>query len=446
MEFYGSQSEIIDEATLKKQTINYIDLNFSELKKTIELLIAKKPHENDYWFQHKHPEEYEKENYEVSSELFRTSWKECWDGLREEYPITEPGKEVYTLPRASKKVRDIINNVIEYGSKNGVQILVEVDHFGDKQLGFCPEIGYEQWPFSIFVLHAILKVLEKKLNKEICYTYPRGFDDGGTGHHVWASDHGPISTKIRVFFKDYSDPKVIYDMILEELKNLNLEAFNKNVQVNEPEYGKARPRAKKKIKEMPLEEKVKLAQSALSDILEYLNPDVLAFMKKKNLIEEFKQEYIDTYTKRTFSSISFRGSIMIGDADGERDDDYTITFDEWDYLKEWWDEYVKVYPVEKFKDDNIYLVGYEEAGMGAWSIEGIDQIFESKEVRAFSFDNGWSSVQVSINADMNAKFENEYEGIKDEPDNNFDGLFDKLLCYATYWKETGKMLQLPECF
>ena len=37
MEFYGSQSEIIDEATLKKQTINYIDLNFSELKKTIEL-------------------------------------------------------------------------------------------------------------------------------------------------------------------------------------------------------------------------------------------------------------------------------------------------------------------------------------------------------------------------------------------------------------------------
>jgi hypothetical protein len=315
---------------------------------------------------------------------------------------------------------------------------------------FFAEEHWCQKSFTSFILYEILRVIEKKLGKEICFTYPRGNDwrcgcdrSVSEKYDQWSNYHKlGINTKIRVFFKDLSDPKIIYDMFLEELKTLEIVnlLFDKNIEIKEPAFGKTKPRAPKKNVEPSQEEKLEIAQSALSDILENTSEDIISFLKKKNLLEEFKKSFIDEYSKQSFAAISVWADIMIGDADGTRYDGFEISFDEFNYIKEWWDAYVKVYPVKEFKNDDIYRVGYEEVGEGAWNIDAINQLLEDKTVRVFTFDNGYSTVKINASKNTSIKFENEYENITDAPDPNeyYDTLSDKLLAYASYWHTMGK--------
>lgn len=95
---------------------------------------------------------------------------------------------------------------------------------------------------------------------------------------------------------------------------------------------------------------------------------------------------------------------MTGDTDSSRYDDFDITFDEFDYIKEWWNEYIKVYSVEKYSDNDIYRVGYEEVGEGAWNIDAINQLFKDKTVKVFTFDHGSSTVKMNVSKDtLNSK-------------------------------------------
>ena len=255
-------------------------------------------------------------------------------------------------------------------------------------------------------------------------------------------DKNGINVKVRVFFSDFSDPKIIYDMFLEELETLKLikAKFDQNIEVNEPDTGKTKPRAPKKKIEPSQKEKLKIAQSALSDILKNTSENIISFLEKKSLLEEFKTSFIDEYSKQSFVVISVSAKIMTGDANSSRYDDFDITFDEFDYIKEWWNEYIKVYPVEEYSDNDIYRVGYEEVGIGAWNIDAINQLLKDKTVKVFTFDHGYSTVKMNVSKDISVKFENKYESITDKPDPNayYNALPDMLLAYATYWHTMGE--------
>ena len=142
---------------------------------------------------------------------------------------------------------------------------------------------------------------------------------------------------------------------------------------------------------------------------------------------------------------------MTGDTNSSRYDDFDITFDEFDYIKEWWNEYIKVYPVEEYSDNDIYRVGYEEVGIGAWNIDAINQLLKDKTVKVFTFDHGYSTVKMNVSKDISVKFENKYESITDKPDPNayYNALPDMLLAYATYWHTMGEkseyLVRLPIC-
>lgn len=458
MKFYSVQSDIVDYATLKKQIIPYLDFSFHEKCPTIEVNIIEKPHKNDFWWQRNHQKEYKKEKYEVSG--IRLQWYTAWDYIeKNEICPNSDGKIEYTLPGLPGHMQAALNEIKDYLKNNGLSIKTEYKSYNGIKETFFAEEHYCQKPFTSFVLYEILRVIEKKLGKEICFTYPRGHDnDCGCEKYIYSnydSYHGKngISIKVRVFFSDFSNPKIIYDMFLKELETLKLTKakFDQNIEINEPDIGKTKPRAPKKKVEPSQEEKLKIAQSALSDILENTSEDIISFLKKKNLLEEFKKSFIDEYSKQSFAVISVSAEIMTGDTDSSRYDDFDMTFDEFDYIKEWWNEYIKVYSVEEYSDNDIYRVGYEEVGEGAWNIDAINQLFKDKTVKVFTFDHGSSTVKMNVSKDTSVKFKNKYENIADKPNPNayYDTLPDMLLAYAAYWHTMGKkseyLVKLPIC-
>lgn len=459
MKFYFMQSDIVDYATLKKQTIPYLDFSFHENCPTIEVNTIEKPHANDYWWQRSNQKEYKEERYEVSGT--KLQWYVAWDYVEKHEICPKSDQKVeYTLPGLPGHIRAALDEIEGYLKNNDLAVKTEYKDYDGMRETFFEEEHYCQKPFTSFVLYEILRVIEKKLGKEVCFTYPRGHDNNcGCEKYVYSNydsyhDKNGINVKVRVFFSDFSDPKIIYDMFLEELETLKLTKakFDQNIEINEPDTGKTKPRAPKKKIEPSQEEKLKIAQSALSDILENTSEDVISFLKKKNLLEEFKKSFIDEYSKQSFAVISVSANIMIGDADGDRYDGFNMTFDEFDYIKEWWDEYIKVHPVEKSSDNDIYRVGYEEVGEGAWNIDAINQLLEDKTVKVFAFDHGYSTVKMNVSKDTSAKFENPYENIADKPDPNayYDTLSDMLLAYAAYWHTMGKkseyLVELPTCW
>lgn len=447
MDFYRTSSDIVDYATLKKQPVSYLDFSFHEKYPTIEINTVKKPHEDDYWWQRDNQDEYKKEKYVVSGS--KPQWYEAWDYIEKHQICSDYGRKVeYTLPGLPNHMQAILDEIKDYLKNNDLPVKTKYKDYDGMRETYFAEEHWCQKPFTSFVLYEILRVIEKKLGKEISFTYPRGNDNEcGCEKYVYSNydprhDKDGINVKVRVFFSDFSDPKIIYDMFLEELETLKLTKakFDQNIEINEPDIGKTKPRAPKKKVEPSQEEKLKIAKSALSDILENTSEDLISFLKKKNLLEEFKKSFIDEYSKQSFAVISVSADIMIGDADGTRYDGFEISFDEFNYIKEWWDAYVKVYPVKEFKNDDVYRVGYEEVGEGAWNIDAINQLLEDKTVRVFTFDNGYSTVKINASKNTSIKFENEYENITDAPDPNeyYDTLSDKLLAYASYWHTMGK--------
>ena len=456
MNFYNCASDIVDYATLRKKPVVFLDFSFHEKCPTIEVNTVKKPHEDDYWWQRDHEEEYKDEKYVISGT--KPQWYEAWDYIEKHQICSDYGRKVeYTLPGLPDYMQAILDEIKDYLKNNDLPVKTKYKDYDGMRETYFAEEHWCQKPFTSFILYEVLRVIEKKLGKEICFTYPRGYDNEcGCEKYVYSNydsyhDKDGINVKVRVFFSDFSDPKIIYDMFLEELETLKLTKakFDQNIEINEPDTGKTKPRAPKKKIEPSQEEKLKIAQSALSDVLENTSEDVISFLKKKNLLEEFKKSFIDEYSKQSFAVISVSANIMIGDADGDRYDGFTMTFDEFDYIKEWWDEYIKVYPVEESSDNNIYRVGYEEVGEGAWNIDAINQLLEDKTVKVFAFDNGYSTVKMDVSKDTSAKFENQYENITDEPDPNayYETLSDMLLAYAAYWHTMGKkdeaLIELP---
>ena len=461
MNFYKFANEVVDYATLKKKPVVFLDFSFHEKQITIKTNNIKKPHENDYWYQRNNEEDYKNEKYVVSG--IKNTWFDSWDYI-ETRSFYGPDKKTieYTLPGLSDDTQQILDEIKEYLKKNDLPVKTKYKaaYNGEMTETYFAEEHYCQKPFTSFVLYEILRVIEKKLGKEICFTYPRGFNEnGGCENQVWSGDtlyhhNYGIEIKVRVFFSDFSDPKIIYDMFLEELKTLEVTkaAFDKNVEIKEFTTGKIKPWASKKSIEPSDEEKLKIAESVLNDILKNTSDEVISFLKEKDLLEEFKKSFINKYSKQSFAAISVSADIMFGDADGTHQDGFIITFDEFDYIKEWWDEYIKVHPIEESKDDNIFSVGSDESGLGAWTIEAINKLFEDKTVKVFDFDNGNSIVKMNIVKNNIPKFENEYENITDEPDldNFYYSLDEMLLAYASYWRTMGKkpeyLIKLPTCF
>ena len=458
MKFYSVQSDIVDYATLKKQTILYLDFSFHEKRPIIETNVIEKPHKNDYWWQGNYQKEYKEEKYEVSGTELQ--WYISWDyAEKNEICPNYDGKVEYTLPGLPGHMQVALDEIKDYLKNNDLAVKTKYKDYNGMNETFFAEERYCQKPFTSFVLYEILRVIEKKLGKEICFTYPRGYDNNcGCEKYVYSNydsyhDKNGINVKIRVFFSDFSNPKIIYDMFLEELETLKLTKakFDQNIEINEPGTGKTKPRAPKKKIEPSQKEKLKIAQSALSDILENTSENIISFLEKKNLLEEFKTSFIDEYSKQSFVVISVSAKIMTSDANSSRYDDFDITFDEFDYIKEWWNEYIKVYPVEEYSDNDIYRVGYEEVGIGAWNIDAINQLLKDKTVKVFTFNHGYSIVKMNVSKDISVKFENKYESITDKPDPNayYNTLPDMLLAYATYWHAMGEkseyLARLPIC-
>lgn len=444
MKEYIDQSELVDLATLKKKKLPYVDIHTFEHGRSIIKNFMVRKYDRD-WDTGK-----EREWYELvySKPVWRISWYKVLAKLENGYP--EPEYECINELKELEK----------YLKTQGI-----TDFKGHTE--YDNLIGYDRTrTFSTFITFQLLRVLEKKLGKEICYLYPRGYNyclyPGYNEKYHWyddkdADDLKEMDSKIRIFFEDFTDPKEIFDDFIEIVDDFveNTEfgsLWNKNVTYDD-ECKSVKPRAPKKNVEPSAEEKLSIAQSRLDEIL-YSTPDeLLDFIKNKGLLDEFKSSFLEQYSKQSFTTISIDADVMFGDADGTHHQYFTMSFDEWDYLKEWWTAYRQKYPAKKdtFEMDHpIFGVGYQEAGEGAWKICAVDKLLEDKTVKVFDFDNGYSTVRMNVSKDENAKFENPYEGITDEPDSSayYEELDDMLLAYASYWhamdKKDEALIKLPK--
>jgi hypothetical protein len=84
-------------------------------------------------------------------------------------------------------------------------------------------------------------------------------------------------------------------------------------------------------------------------------------------------------------------------------------------------------------------------GIGDWSLEAIEKLMESKNARMFSFDNGYSTVRITLSTD-NIPFENDYEleEFDDPNDVDYEDVIERLLIFASHWKRTGKLTKMKE--
>lgn len=458
MEEIKTATEIVDLATLKEKPVKWLDICTEEFEATFNKYVHKRE-----WVS-------QRGGYEIYSLNGEgPDWIVDWDCISKDCTYTKDinewrgGKKVYeekkeySLPYYPQSAKELYKRILEYLKKKGVEETA-YDTIG----------GYGNYPlkphtpnssFSTFVIFQLLRSIEKEAGKEICYHWPKGFDHYGQYGaskddvpyaHLKSLD-GHLRCRIRVFPKDLSDLEWLQDWIEQSIHEFadEFSSWDRNVKRVWFEEGKTRPRAKKKNIEPSAEEKRKIAESALESILEETPDEVIDFLKKKKLFKEFKETYLENASKKSFTYLSYDADVMFGDADGTHHDYFGMTFEEFDYLKEWWEAYRKEYPGEE--ERNIYRVGYEEAGEGAYNIEAIDEILKDKTARVFEFDNGWSRVRVNPSIDTGAKFENQFENIDDEPDGDYgDGLPDFLLQYAAYWYTKGKtknaLLELPKCW
>lgn len=444
MKEYKDQSELVDLATLKKKKLPYVDIHTFEHDRSIVKNFMVWKCDRD-WETGKEREWYE---LAYSMPVWRISWYKV---------LAKPEKD---YPEPEYKCINELKDFEKYLKTQGVTDFK--DH-----TDYHSSVGYDRTKtFSTFITFQLLRVLEKKLGKEICYIYPRGYNyciyPGYNEKYHWYDDKDAdelkeMDSKIRIFFEDFTDPKDIFDDFIGIVDNFveNTEfgtLWNKNV-TYDGEYKSVKPRAPKKNVEPSDEEKLSIAQSRLSEIL-YSTPDeLLDFIKNKGLLDEFKNSFIEQYSKQSFTTISIDADVMFGDADGTHHQYFTMSFDEWDYLKEWWTAYRQKYPAEEdtFEMDHpIFGVGYQEAGEGAWKICAVDKLLEDKTVKVFDFDNGYSTVRMNVSKDENAKFENPYESITDKPVSSahYEELDDMLLAYASYWyamdKNDEALIELPE--
>ena len=180
MNFYKFANEVVDYATLKKKLVVFLDFSFHEKQITIKTNNIKKPHENDYWYQRNNEEDYKNEKYVVSG--IKNTWFDSWDYI-ETRSFYGPDKKTieYTLPGLSDDTQQILDEIKEYLKKNDLPVKTKYKaaYNGEMTETYFAEEHYCQKPFTSFVLYEILRVIEKKLGKEICFTYPRGFNENG---------------------------------------------------------------------------------------------------------------------------------------------------------------------------------------------------------------------------------------------------------------------------
>lgn len=444
MKKYNDQSELVDLASLKKKKLPYVDIHTFEHGRSIIKNFMVRKCEIDWGTGE------EREWYELaySNPVWRISWYKVLAKPEKGYP--EPEYECI----------DELKELEKYLKTQGITDFK--DHTDYHSL-----VGYDRTKtFSTFITFQLLRVLEKKLGKEICFIYPRGYNyyiyPGYNEKYRWYDDKDAdelkeIDSKIRIFFEDFTDPKDIFDdfigIVDDFVENTEFGTlWNKNV-TYDGEYKSVKPRAPKKNVEPSDEEKLSIAQSRLDEILCSTPDELLDFIKNKGLLDEFKNSFLEQYSKQSFTTISIDADVMFGDADGTHHQSFAMSFDEWDYLKEWWTAYRQKYPAKKdtFEMDHpIFGVGYQEAGEGAWKICAVDKLLEDKTVKVFDFDNGHSTVKMNVSKDEDAKFENRYEGITDKPVSSahYEELPDMLDAYAAYWyamdKKDEALIELPD--
>lgn len=445
MKEYEDQSELVDLATLKKKKLPYVDIHALEKAPSLYRNRMERRFERD-WHTGK-----EREWYEFIDKWL--VWRVDW------YNVLIPPYKDHPKTEYDETCINGLKNFEEFLKEHGLTDFKNHDKYDNA-------IGYRDMSLSSFVVFQLFRLIEKNIGKEICYIYPRGFNDclhpgWNTKLRWWdwreRSWFDEADSNIRFFFEDFSDLKELVEKFNELLKEfIEKTAFGKCWQENitfTDEYKSAKPRAPKKNVEPSDEEKLSIAQSRLNEILCSTSDELLDYLKNKKLLDDFKKSFIDKYTKQSFTTISIDADVMFGDADGTHHKFFTMSFDEWDYLKEWWTAYRQKYPAEEdaFEMDHpIFSVGYQESGEGAWKICVVDKLLEDKTVKVFDFDNGYSTVRMNVSKDENAKFENRYEGITDRPDSEayYEELPDMLDAYAAYWyamdKKDEALIELPE--
>ena len=334
--------------------------------------------------------------------------------------------------------RDVYNNVSKFFKDN-----YKID---------IKKCSYDSEYYPVWISQLILNCVEKKLNKEINFTYPRDCEyEGEAKSKRWSlmdndlSDF-PYEYGILVYFPDLTDPAIIQDEFVKIFDEMTAAGLTKNISKVNYNSKVTRPRREQKPKDEDPKAKKEMAKSMLSSILGSTPREVTDYLKDKGLFEDFQKSFMDKTMSTSIGSMNIEAEVMMGDADGTETEDFWIPLAEWDYIKAWFNEYIKAFPMS---DDKKYYFSvyqiYRDWGIGDWSFEAIEKLMESKNARMFSFDNGYSTVRITLSTD-NIPFENDYEleEFDDPNDVDYDDVIDRLLIFASHWKRTGKLTKMKE--
>ena len=447
MKYSTNSSELIDTASKAGKKFNYVQIHYKEDEKLLEERVSE--HIYGYFGHPSRDEIVVKPCHIFHWDYWRTKKPDFkWDQDRIE---NKDGKnKIVSITDKDIKMFDNLMSVTKQYGIEDFHYEIEDYSYGDADM----EGRARFFPFfPALVTFAIAKCVEAKLKKPvICHrpkiTYFHGYTDG-----YWdINSHDELSGQLNFFFEDLSDIQEFIDCYYEILDK----TVYKSMFETQFEIKKANPRKIPKAKELSDEQKRKAAEASLSQIIEETPEEVKAYLKKKKLFKDFKDSFINEAMSLKLNCIRINATIMLGDADGDTDEDEDIPLAEFEYIKEWLEAYKKKYP-ETDKDLNVIKVGYEEMGMGAYTFEAICKIFESTIPRDIYWDNSYSSARIRFVADKNCiKWSNDLEGTPDasfeelNANDSEDSIAGFLLPYATYWKLHEKkdeyLIELDDCF
>lgn len=298
------------------------------------------------------------------------------------------------------------------------------DNYGDYRYSY-----YHFLP--ALVVFTIAKIAEKNLNKEFLFTEAKGTDYTGHEFYWHYDEEKPLSGRLDFFTKkgeDVQDFVNEFNKVFEESPYYNMFTVSIETKLTQPRKLKKEP-------EISVEEKTKIAKATLKSIIESTNEDVLNFLKKENLMDKFKESFINDFVNSKPNTVVLTGSVMLGDADGWEDVEETLSITEFNYIKEWLEAYKKKFP-DQNEGTALYEVGNEHLS-GFWVYRDVCNLFNKFTSRTLNGPHVSGSLLVSI--DKNAEpWVNELEASVDLPfeDLEFEypeSIIDALLPYATYW-------------
>ena len=447
MKYEDSPSSLIDAASIANKKFKYVQIYYKTNKKLLEE--RKKEHVYGYFGQEGYDKIVIEPTHGFNWDYWRTKGPNFkWDTTRIE---NKDGKNS-TVRITDKDIR-MFDNLLGVTEKFGVKDFsygIETCSYNDADMK-----GRGQF-FAFFpalVTFALAKCVEAKLGKAVVCHRPRNtyFYGYSEGHRMWIREHDEVDGQLNFYFEDLSDIQDFIDCYNEILNDTEYKGmFETSLEIK-----KANPRRIPKAKEKSDEEKEKIAKARLDQIIIETPDEVIQYLKKNKLFDDFKDSFIKESVSLKLNCISISSTVMLGDADGDTDEDENIPLAEFEYIKEWLDAYKKKYS-DTSDDMNIIQVGYEEMGMGAFSYEALCKIFESTVPRDIFWDNGNSSARIRFVVEKEcANWSNELEGTPDASfeelnDNYHEGIADFLLPYATYWhlhdKKDEFLIELSECF